>query len=574
MWAELRDHGPEDWGPFGAERLRLSTRLVIWVTLAVLFLVDALLALGDTGVTSSSELPQLAAGYVLIGLMVLHTPLGVVAIVLALVLGDRWWDHDAISLLFAGAATILGMSARLPLILVSGSFFVVWLVVAGRVLDRLSPVSASLLAFSAVGGLAPGLGLRWLSRRLRSAVHLAEDRRVQLERAQSDERHRLALELHDVVGHGLTIISTQAAMLPTLTDPDRREAAERAISDTARQSLQDLRTMLGVLRGTGASETAADATEQVVPVEELMGDYAARLRSAGYEVEVDLRLSEDIPDSLLHTLQRLVQESTTIIFKHAAREGRVDILLAHSSEETVLRVCSPMPAQRRTGPVPNTGFGLAGMDERARILGGRLTHGPEDGRALPGTPGSAGRQHGVHHPAPARLGPCPEPAVEGGDALAHPQQAEAGVSDGLVGAARAGRRGQRTVDPQGQALVRRAPGGEEHRAGAGPVADDVGDGLRRDMQHRQSQRGRQGRHLLQLGPHDVARRLQPGCALGEPDGRVGRVGTTGALIACGAPEGGEQSAQVDERLAGGDVDRRLHVLTAVGLPHPPISTRP
>ena len=106
MWAELRDHGPEDWGPFGAERLRLSTRLVIWVTLAVLFLVDALLALGDTGVTSSSELPQLAAGYVLIGLMTLHTPLGVVAIVLALVLGDRWWDHDAISLLFAGAATI------------------------------------------------------------------------------------------------------------------------------------------------------------------------------------------------------------------------------------------------------------------------------------------------------------------------------------------------------------------------------------------------------------------------------------------------------------------------------------
>lgn len=380
MWAELRDHGPEDWGPFGAERLSLSTQLVIWVSLAVLLLMDALLALGDTGVTSSSELPQLAAEYVLIGLMALHTPLGVVAIVLALVLGDRWWDHDAISLLFAGAATILGMSARLPLILVSGSFFVVWLVVAGPVLDRLSPVSASLLAFSGVGGLAAGLGLRWLRRRLRSAVHLAEDRRVQLERAQSDERHRLALELHDVVGHGLTIISMQAAMLPTLTDPDRREAAERAISDTARQSLQDLRTMLGVLRGAGASETAADATEQVVPVEELMGDYAARLRSAGYEVEVDLRLSEDIPDSLLHTLQRLVQESTTNIYKHAAREGRVDILLAHSSEETVLRVCSPMPAQRRTGPVPNTGFGLAGMDERARILGGRLTHGPEDGR--------------------------------------------------------------------------------------------------------------------------------------------------------------------------------------------------
>ena len=46
------------------------------------------------------------------------------------------------------------MSARLPLILVSGSFFVVWLVVAGPVLDRLSPVSASLLAFSVVGGLA------------------------------------------------------------------------------------------------------------------------------------------------------------------------------------------------------------------------------------------------------------------------------------------------------------------------------------------------------------------------------------------------------------------------------------
>ncbi|MBD4429148.1 two-component sensor histidine kinase, partial [Xanthomonas citri pv. citri] len=80
-------------------------------------------------------------------------------------------------------------------------------VIAGPVLGSFSTAAAVAFAVSAALGVAAGLGLRWLARRFDSALRLAEERQTQLEQAQRDERHRLALELHDVVGHGLTVIA-------------------------------------------------------------------------------------------------------------------------------------------------------------------------------------------------------------------------------------------------------------------------------------------------------------------------------------------------------------------------------
>ncbi|MBD4540580.1 two-component sensor histidine kinase, partial [Xanthomonas citri pv. citri] len=82
--------------------------------------------------------------------------------------------------------------------------------------------------------------------------------------------HRLALELHDVVGHGLTVIALQAGMLPTVTSPVQRTEVEQAIADTARQSLTDLRTMLGVLRGSAPGLGPAEDAEPPLPVRELV----------------------------------------------------------------------------------------------------------------------------------------------------------------------------------------------------------------------------------------------------------------------------------------------------------------
>ena len=86
-----------------------------------------------------------------------------------------------------------------------------------------------------------------------------------------------------------------------------------------------------------------------------------------------------MPDSLRHTLRRIVQEASTNVLRHAEPGGRVDVEIRHDGCETSVLVRSPLPARRRQEPAPHSGYGLAGMDERVRILGGQITHGPVDG---------------------------------------------------------------------------------------------------------------------------------------------------------------------------------------------------
>lgn len=102
---------------------------------------------------------------------------------------------------------------------------------------------------------------------IRRSRHRARDREAALRRAEEAaacaaeaERQRIAAELHDVVAHGLTVISMQAAMLPTQRDPEKRAAAEKAIEQAARQSLVDLRRMLTALRGSSRNAQTAEGT--------------------------------------------------------------------------------------------------------------------------------------------------------------------------------------------------------------------------------------------------------------------------------------------------------------------------
>lgn len=367
------------WGPFGARRLSLRIRLIVWISLAVVFGIDVVLAFSGTGVTAAEALPQLAGEYLLIGLIAQHAPLGVIAYAIAFTAGARWWDYEALSIVFAGAALMLGLSAQRGLLLLAGGLFAAWFVIAGPVLGSFSTAAAVAFAVSAALGVAAGLGLRWLARRFDSALRLAEERQTQLEQAQRDERHRLALELHDVVGHGLTVIALQAGMLPTVTSPVQRTEVEQAIADTARQSLTDLRTMLGVLRGAAPGLGPAEDAEPPLPVRELVAEYRDRLTAAGFDVHVRLEAEAEVPDSLRHTLRRIVQEASTNVLRHAEPGGRVDVEIRHDGCETSVLVRSPLPARRRQEPAPHSGYGLAGMDERVRILGGRITHGPVDG---------------------------------------------------------------------------------------------------------------------------------------------------------------------------------------------------
>ncbi|MEO6083752.1 MAG: histidine kinase [Umezawaea sp.] len=222
---------------------------------------------------------------------------------------------------------------------------------------------------------------------------LRREQQEQVEQMLSQERLRIARELHDVVAHHMSVISVQAGLADYVfeTDPPTVRGAVTTIGSTSREALEEMRRLLDLLR---VSELARDV-EGVGSVPRLgqLPDLVERVRSAG--VQVDLRVTGDL-DSLPSGLQlaafRVIQEAVTNVIKHAGpcraevvvrRHGR--LLTATISNET-----------RATAPDDGGGYGLIGMRERARMYRGTLTAGS----------GSGGRY------VVELVCPCPEAGVQ------------------------------------------------------------------------------------------------------------------------------------------------------------------
>ncbi|MEG3629790.1 sensor histidine kinase [Streptomyces poriticola] len=201
------------------------------------------------------------------------------------------------------------------------------------------------------------------------------------QRAVSEERLRIARELHDVVGHHLSLINVQsAAALRRLhkdpeSGPQRAEAALDAVKDASREALRELRTTLGVLRQEGEAAPTAPATGGLDRLRELVEP--ARL--AGLEVRVrgdGAAARRPLPAEVDLAAYRIVQEALTNVARHAhatavtirtGREpGRITVEITDNG-----RGPAAVPV---TGGTPGTG--ISGMRERARALGGELTAGP------------------------------------------------------------------------------------------------------------------------------------------------------------------------------------------------------
>lgn len=234
----------------------------------------------------------------------------------------------------------------------------------------------------------PALVIRRARLRARAQQAELEEAASRERQAAEEERQRIAAELHDVVAHGLTIISMQASMLQTTDDPARRRDSEQAIEQAARQSLVDLRRMLTALRGTdrNADNVRADGVQDLCARIE---GFAGQLEDAGFTVQRDLQDLENLPPSMEFTVLRLLQEATTNVLKHTEPGGTVVLHSALHEGHLDLEVSSPLAeATTETGPgegvstgrgrrsVPS-GFGLAGMHERVAVFGGRLLAGPD-----------------------------------------------------------------------------------------------------------------------------------------------------------------------------------------------------
>ena len=215
----------------------------------------------------------------------------------------------------------------------------------------------------------------------------AERRRLAAEVAASTERARIARDLHDVVTHHVTAMVVQADAAQYLVDsaPARTGDGLRAISDTGRRALTELRSLLGVLEATGEPR-AADRTPAIGEVADLVEQ--ARLSGQPVEwTEQGSRLPRAVDVEL--TTYRVVQEALTNALKYATGKPTT-VLVRHGEEHVEVEVITVGSAAGDPA-VPSGGRGLAVLRERVRLLGGDLVAGSDsDGfRVWATIPGSA-----------------------------------------------------------------------------------------------------------------------------------------------------------------------------------------
>ncbi|WP_405994775.1 sensor histidine kinase [Streptomyces sp. NBC_00986] len=183
------------------------------------------------------------------------------------------------------------------------------------------------------------------------------------------ERTRIARELHDSIGHALTVAVVQAGAARAAGDPDFTERALGAIEETGRAALEDLERVLGVLR---EAERPVSSRPTLVDADRLLE--SARASGAKVDAEVTGPL-ETVPGSVSREGYRILQEALTNVLRHAGSVPvRVRIGVADGTLD--LEVRNPLTAAIAG---PGRGSGLRGIRERAALLGGRAYTGPDEG---------------------------------------------------------------------------------------------------------------------------------------------------------------------------------------------------
>ncbi|MFE1291500.1 sensor histidine kinase [Streptomyces sp. NPDC058751] len=185
------------------------------------------------------------------------------------------------------------------------------------------------------------------------------------------ERLRIARELHDVIGHNMSMINVQAsaALHRLKKDPGQAETALTAIKEGSKEGLRELRATLGVLR-------QVDEAAPTAPVPGLgrLDELVASAALAGMDVRVERNGSgPSLPAAVDLAAYRVVQESLTNAARHSGAR-HVVVRLDHDESRLVLTVEDDGRGPRHGGDTG--GSGIAGMTERARALGGTLSARP------------------------------------------------------------------------------------------------------------------------------------------------------------------------------------------------------
>ena len=239
-------------------------------------------------------------------------------------------------------------------------------------------------------------------REVEERAHRAEQsREEEARRRVTEERLRIARELHDVVAHHIAVINVQAGAATHILDrrPDQVAPALNHIREASNSVLSEIQSVVGVLR-------SADEPDDTEPAPSLtrLPDLLAGLAAAGFRVKFH-QFGEpgELPVVADLAAYRIAQEALTNAYKHGAGTARLTV--RHSPEAVEIEVVNPLPVGAAG---VGSGYGLLGMRERAASAGGTLTVGPagSDFRVRAVLPAAA--------PAPRLGAPPREPARSAG----------------------------------------------------------------------------------------------------------------------------------------------------------------
>ncbi|GAA4900170.1 sensor histidine kinase [Streptomonospora salina] len=212
------------------------------------------------------------------------------------------------------------------------------------------------------------------------AVRAESEAQLRAEQAQLHAREQIAREMHDVLGHRLSLLSVHAGALEYRPDAPAAEVARAAavIRESSHRALQDLREAVGVLR----APVGELPQPKLADVRGLVAESAA----AGMGVELDDGVSGRPPETAGRTAYRVVQEGLTNARRHAP-DARVRVVLRGACGEGLsAEVANTAPGtgggygggpDERDEPDGGGGRGLLGLAERVALAGGRITHGPD-----------------------------------------------------------------------------------------------------------------------------------------------------------------------------------------------------
>jgi signal transduction histidine kinase len=200
-----------------------------------------------------------------------------------------------------------------------------------------------------------------------------EEEKTRAATAITDERARIARELHDVVAHSISVMVIQARGGRRVLESEPADARDAfaVIESTGQQALDEMRRLVGMLR-------SGDETLPLAPQPSLreLGTLVEQVRAAGLPVQVAVEGEpRDLPPGVDLSAFRIVQEALTNALTHAG-PARARVVLRYKADELELEISDDGPG---TGDGSGSGYGLVGMRERVLVYGGELQAGRQPG---------------------------------------------------------------------------------------------------------------------------------------------------------------------------------------------------